>query len=324
MKRCLMGIALVAAGGACSNAGSLLGFGPAATQNINVQVFLDRDRSGTFGAADTVYGPAGVSLRPVSGGQAIQTKTSGPQGTTAFENVPVGEYSITAEASSLGDSLVVAGVTPSLIRVQASQNPLNVTVRVAYPELSIRESRQALPGRRVLIRGLVLAGVQSFRDTTSYVQDTSGQIRLTRVSLQGGLTGNNPGDSVAVIGTVSSRAGQPVLDQASIIRLATRPAPIPLIVTTAVAASAQNGALDAALVQITGAIITDTATIAPDFRVVGDDGSGPITLVLDLFMGFNRAVFVPGRSMTARGVLVPTGTGQWELKPRVPGDVAVF
>lgn len=323
MKRIALGGLFALA--ACSNAGSNLGFAPTALKNINLLAFLDRDASGSLGTPDTVYGGARISLRPSGGGQAIQTVTTGPGGLSALVNIPVGDYLVTVDSASLGDTVTVAAISPDRVRLSAStETAISVNVRLSYYEFSIRAARQAAPGRRALIKGIVLAGVQSFRDTTSYVQDTSGQIRLTRVSLRGGLTGNNPGDSVIVLGTVSSRAGQPTLDRAIITLAGTRPAPIPFSVTTATAASAMSGVLDAALVQVTGAIISDTGAVGPDFQVIGSDGSGPLTVILDAFGGFNRQAFVPGRPIIARGVLVPNGTGQWVLKPRNAGDVGVF
>jgi hypothetical protein len=165
--------------------------------------------------------------------------------------------------------------------------------------------------------------VQSFRDTTSHLSDSSGAIRLTRVALRGGLTGNNPGDSVSVLGVTSSRAGQPTLDQAVISRFGTRPEPIPLPVGTGPASNAGNGIWDAALVQITGALISDTATIAPDFKVVVSDGTGSLDMILDGNLQFPRTAFRPGRSVNARGVLVPNGVGGWVFKPRALGDVTL-
>jgi len=128
---------------------------------------------------------------------------------------------------------------------------------------------------------------------------------------------------VSVLGLSSSRAGQPTLDNAIISRLATRPAPIAFSISTGVAATAQNGALDAALAQITGAIISDTVTVAPDFHVTVSDGSGSLLVILDGNINFPRTAFGPGRSMNARGVLVPNGVGGWSFKPRGLGDVVL-
>ncbi len=321
MKRFLLaslGFAL-----ACSNAGSDLGPDPAQVRPLTVVLYLDRDGSGNQTPGDTAFTGARVELRPLGGGRPVQTAVSTRTGEAFFE-VPVGYYAISVDPASIGDTLAVGNIDPDFVQLRFDDIPLVVTIRLTFGELSIRAVRQLPIGRRVLIRARVLAGVQVFRDTTSHVADTSSQIRLTRVALRGGLTGNLPGDSVTVLGTVSTRGGQPTLDQAVITLLGNRPPPIPVSLSTAGAAAAFGGVLDAGLVQITGALITDTATIAPDFLVVGNDGSGPVRVVLDAVTGINRATFIPGRSMTVRGVLVPVGDGTWALKPRGPEDTFVF
>jgi hypothetical protein len=143
------------------------------------------------------------------------------------------------------------------------------------------------------------------------------------VTLKGGLTGNAPGDSVSVLGVTSIRAGQPTLDNAAISRFNNRPEPSPLPVSTGTASTASNGSLDAALVRLTGAVISDTATISPDFRVTVSDGTGSLRMILDANLPFPRSQFIPGRSMQAVGVLVPDGVGGWAIKPRSLGDVVL-
>jgi hypothetical protein len=315
---------LVVLGLGCTNAGSDLGPPAAASKSIGIAVFLDRDGSNSLSAGDTVYRGARISLRPLSGGNVLQIVESTANGSAEFRDVPVGQYVVTVDSASLGDTLGVGLVDPAELVVRFEDEPPSVTIRLTYPEVPIRVARQAPLGRRLLLRGLILAGVQSFRDTTAHVADTSSQLRLTRVALRGGITGNNPGDSVTVLGTVSIRAGQPTLDQAIITLLGPRPAPIAVSLITANAATASNGVLDAGLVQITNATISDTLTVAPDFHVVGSDGSGPITVVLDPIGGFFPGFFIPGKRMNVRGVLVPTGSGAWQLKPRSPADVIVF
>lgn len=314
----------VAAGLSCSNAGADLGYDPSGIAAVEVQAYLDRDGSRTRTAADTVYAGAQVSLRPPEGGQVFLTGATDALGVKRFNEVAYGEYSVTVDVSSIGDSLLVAAVDSNRVRVRLGSTPPPVVVRLAYPEVSIRAARTLPAGKRVMLRASVLAGVQSFGDTTAHVMDTSGQLRLTRVSLRAGSVGNNPGDSVSVLGTISARAGQPTLDQALITNIVARPAPVALSVTSAVAAAASGGSLDAGLVLVTGAVISDTATVVPDFRVVGSDGSGPVSVILDGTGNYNRAAFIPGRTMIVRGVLVPDGTGKWQLKPRFPLDITVF
>jgi hypothetical protein len=305
----------------CDNAGSDLGFNVSETTAVSVGVYLDRDGSRTQTVLDTVFANARVALLVQGTGDTLRTMTSNAQGIARFEGVPLGRYRVVVVPNSIGDSIQVSAVDSSTIRLVAADTNRTVLARLGYPEVSIRAARALPQGRRVFIRGVVLAGVQSFSDSTSYMSDTSGQIRLTRVVLRGGLLGNNPGDSVSVLGLTSSRAGQPTLDNAAISRFGFRPPPIPLAVTTAIAATASGGLLDAGLVRVTGAIISDSATIAPHFRVVASDGQGNLTIILDAAIPFFRGNFRLFRSMNVTGVLVPDGAGAWTLKPRALGDV---
>ncbi len=312
---------LVAA--ACTNEGSDLGFGPLSTHRVEVGVYLDRDGSRTPTALDTVFARARIALFIRGSTDTFRTANTDNLGIARFSSIPLGQYRVAVEPRSIGDSIQVQAVDSAEIRLTAADSVTGVLVRLGYPEVTIRQARALPQGRRVFIRGIVLAGVQSFRDTTSHVSDSSGYLRLTRVALRGGLIGNTPGDSVSALGLTGSRAGQPVLDLSVISRFATRPAPIALAVGTGTAATAQNGALDAALVQITGALILDTATVAPDFRVRVSDGTGTLDMILDGNINFPRTLFRPDRSLNARGVLVPNGVGGWNFKPRELGDVTL-
>jgi hypothetical protein len=307
--------------GACEPAGTDLGFGSQETGEVGVIVYLDRDGSGTPTPLDTLYVGATVSLQPRAGGVAIATATTDAEGVAFFPEVKFGDYTISVSSASIGDSLVVANIDPDSIRVSSATNQVAAAARLAWPELSIREARTRAPGTLVFIRGTILVGTPFFSDLSAHLSDTSRALRMTGLTLLGGLAGNNPGDSVVVRGIVGQANGQPILSSARLIRVATRPAPIPTPVTSGIAASAQNGALDAALVNLTSITITDSMTTAPNFQVVASDGSGALTIVLDSNIPFNRLAFGPGRIMNIRGVLVPSGLGSWVLKPRVPGDV---
>lgn len=320
------GLAAALVATACDNSGVDRGFPPEETGTVLVGVYLDRDGSRTFNPLiDTLYANARVALLQRGTSDTLLTATSSVNGGAVFRNVPLGEYRLAVAAASIGDSLVVGSIdTSASIRLQTSPDTIGVDVRLTFPEVSIRQARNLPLGKRIFLRSIVLAGVQSFRDTTSHVVDSSSAIRLTRVTLRGGLTGNNPGDSVSVVGVTSTRAGQATLDQAVLTRFATRPAPVPVQTNTGTAATAAAGVLDANLVQITGAIISDTATIAPDFRVVVSDQSGNLVILLDGNLNFVRSNFRPGRTVNARGVLVPDGSGAWMLKPRDINDAIVF
>lgn len=317
-------LAVAALGAGCDNAGTDLGFPEVGTGSVRVEVFLDRDGSRTFSALDTTFAGGRIALlQPVSR-DTLRVATSGPNGRIVFANVTVGQYTVVAVPGSLGDSLVVGEIEDPDLILEPGTDTVVVRARLTYPAATIQEARVAPAGKRVFLRGYILSGVQSFRDTTSHMADATSAMRLTDVVLKGGQVANFPGDTVVVLGTVGARGGQPVLAKAEIYRYGTRPAPLPTIVNTTTAAAANGGALDAGLVQVIAAAIVDTATIQPDFSVVVNDGSGPLTLLLDANIPFARSAFVIGRQLTGRGVLVPAGAGIWRLKPRDPGDVSLF
>jgi len=172
--------------------------------------------------------------------------------------------------------------------------------------------------------GVALNPSNSFRDTTLHVQDTSAAIRVTRVRAAAVF----PGDSVRLLGTTSRRSSLPTLDNVSVFPLGTTFLPTASQVTTAVAATAQGGALDAQQALVLNATINDTASVAGDFKLTVDDGSGALEVLLDATAdpAFRApllpGLYVPGNKFDVVGVLVPTGlAGVWRLKPRSAQDL---
>lgn len=309
----------------CNNAGDNITFAISQTGTVDVGVFLDRDGSRTLTPQDTVLAGARVALLGPSGGDTVLAAATGANGAIKFTQLPLGTYRVAVVPASVGDTVQVQEITNGTVTLLAADTAKAAVVRVGYNQANIRQIRSLPQGTRILLRAQVLSGAQQFRDTTAYVADSSGTLRLTRAINTVGATSNNPGDSVAALGTVRVRDGQPVLDDVRLVtffRGAAPPVPLPL--GTATAASADGGRLDAAFVLITGAAIADTATVAPDFRVNVSDGTGQLEVLLDGNIAFNRAAFNPGRTVNARGVLVPAGQGRWRLKPRSTADVQVF
>ena len=100
--------------------------------------------------------------------------------------------------------------------------------------------------------------------------------------------------------------------------------PVPVRVTTAVAASADSSKLDADLIRIVDATIAnDTATVNGDYSFTLSDGSGPVKVVFDQDAGLTRTPYVPGVIVDVTGVLVPDGLGGWLVKPRANSDLVV-
>jgi hypothetical protein len=307
----------------CSNAGEDLGFGPLGSGTVAAFIYVDRDGDlNPSAAADTAF--AGVRLGLVVAGtpDTIFSATTDALGSVVFSNVPFGNYRFIVDTTTVGDSLDVQAIDSVNVRLSAAVQQQFVTIRLGFPLLTIAQARTEVVGRRVFVVGQVLAGLGVFGDSTAHVMENGVAIRLTSGINSG--PASQPGDSVRVLGTVSVSSGQPVLDDAAItvFRLGfSSPPGTPL--STMLAANADTAAQDAALVRVTSATIVDTATVGNDFEVGIDDGSGRVVMVLDGDGSFQTDLFIPGDTVTGDGVLVPTGTGTWVIKPRTPSDVTI-
>ena len=191
----------------------------------------------------------------------------------------------------------------------------DITVRIAV--MTVAQVRAAAPGTRAAVTAVTLSAWSNFGDSTLFIHDGVGSLRAVRVASAAVAVA----DSVRLTGTVASREAQPVLQDVTVETFGTGTARVASDVTTA--AAAQTGALDAALVKVTGAAITDTVTQGGDLVLTTNDGSGALQVVVDADVTINRAPLVPGAVLNVTGVLAPTGTGQWRLRPRSQTDVAV-
>ena len=195
----------------------------------------------------------------------------------------------------------------------------NAEVEVTAPVFSVAEARMSSVGDLVFVDGIALNEVAVFADSTLHVADTSGAIRAVRVRPPNVFGG----DSVRLIGTIAIRDGQPVIDQPKPFVLAASRVPLARRVTTATAAVAEGGVLDAALVRVSNVTLSDTATVAGDFVLTVDDGSGVMEVVLDQDIGFFLVPLEPSVVVDVTGVLAPTGSDTWQLKPRTLTDPVV-
>ncbi len=192
----------------------------------------------------------------------------------------------------------------------------------SYPTVTIAQARNLPVGRRVQIVGLALNGWATFADSTVNLVDPSGSIRALRVAPVNLFAG----DSVRMVATIGALNGETMLIGANATVLATgRTLPPPQPVSTAAANSASGGTLDAALVQVTRAVVKDTLTLPTgDYRMHVDDGSGPLTVVLDRDLGLRLTPFIPGATIDFTGLLIPnTGGATWFLKPRAATDTFI-
>jgi hypothetical protein len=194
-------------------------------------------------------------------------------------------------------------------------------LQASQPTVTIATARTLPAGRQVNIVGIALNGWFAFGDSTVHVSDVTGTIRAVRLPSSAIFTG----DSVRISGTMSVRNGQPVISggSAAVLRTAAR-TPFALLLNTVTAANAQNGLRDAALVMVTGNVQDTPTIVGGDVILQVNDGSGPVTVVLDRDVGFATGGYASGMSVRVTGVLVPSDDrSRWELKPRMLADFQV-
>jgi hypothetical protein len=251
-------------------------------------------------------------------GGVVTAALSDPAGRFLMRDVPVGRYHVRADGSTLGDTAEVVRIDTSVVELTPDDS-VAVAVAVGFPIVTTAEARSLPPGEKVFIVGVALMETGTFGDTTVHLADTPGAIRATRVR----SPVLSPGDSARLRGTISTRDGQPTLDEASPFIVLSGPAPDATVVISARAATADGGQLDAALVLLADAVVDDTGTVGGDFVATVDDGSGFLDVVFDADVGFDLEAIVPDTVLSVTGLLVPSGPGTWVLKPRSVLDVDV-
>jgi hypothetical protein len=314
--------ALVALG--CSNAGENRVTGLSGSGVVDGYVIVDANGSRAIDAGDDSL--AGATVRLVLSGRADLglVRTTGAGGFFRFGGVPVGVYALQLDTAALGDTLHIVKVDSGSFTVGASDS-VRVNILVGLPLLTVRQARADSVGRRVFVTGVVLAGSATFADTTTSITDSSGTIRVVRPR-----TAFAVGDSVRLLGTLGTRAGEPPLDDPSVFAVGPGHLPAAAVATTAVAAAASGGDLDARLVAVHTAVVTDTSRTLSTFALTVNDGSGPLVVGLDrtadaAFQTANLpGLFVPGNRFDVQGVLLPTGTGTWQLHPRSAADLTLI
>ena len=191
-------------------------------------------------------------------------------------------------------------------------------VELTLPQLTVTAARAAEIGRRVRIKGAALHSWASFADGSLHLKDATGTIRITGVPAVSVFAG----DTVEVTGFIAAEAGQPVLREAIAEVMAIGNSPAPEAATLAAAANAGSGRLDAALVRLPSAEVTDTITLGRDYGLALTAGSDTIRVVLDADAGFAPGQYEMGARLEITGVLIPNATGrQWIIKPRSRNDV---
>lgn len=289
-------------------------------------IFLDLNGDSVFNESDQRLPDIVVSIAHPLAIQPIAVDTTETTGTFEMPSVPVGRIETRLHPSVLGDSLGL--VNPDTLRVTLkAAATVNLPVGLSYPAVGVGEAGSQPLGSGLFTTGIVLTGRTPEEGGTVFLRGEGGALRI--IGIPAG-TGIFPGDSIRIRGRVAISLGRPVLQSAGIFQLSTSESPLPVSVTTNEAAGARSGTLDADLVQISNAAVTDTVTVAGDLMTTVDDGTGPLTVRLRGGLGFSFSTIRPGiTTLTlAAGTLVPTnpapgGAPRWALLPRTGSDLTI-
>ncbi|UCF20473.1 MAG: hypothetical protein JSU87_03425 [Gemmatimonadota bacterium] len=314
----LLGVASALVAG-CLGTGEDRVLGVEASGTVAGFVYFDANGSRVPDANDPPL--ADVGLRLVASGtrDTIARASSAGDGLFRLPRVPVGSYEIVVDPGTVDDSLQVVGVDNPNFTLTPDDS-VSVQVAVSFPKVTVAEARALAPGERVFVEGVALNAWETFGDLTVHLADLSGAIRGTRVRPAVII----PGDGVRFQGLIGIADGQPTLEDVTPFVVGVVGLPPAQRLTTAAAATAADGILDAALVNVASATIVSTASVAGDLLLTVNDGSGALIVLLDKDVLFtDLSPFVPGAVIDARGLLVPDGSGRWRLKPRGDDDLVV-
>ena len=305
----------------CTNSGENRITVISSTGTVTGVVYLDSNGSRVVDAGDDSLANAGVRLVHKGGQGAGLEQNSAANGSFTFSAVPVGDYSLQLDTAGFADTLQLVRVDSLTFTVQPGATS-RINILAGRPLVTVAQARALPVGRKVFVVGVALASTTTFADTTTDIADVSGGLRVARAR-----TAFAAGDSLRLLGTVARRDSQPVLNDPTVFALGKGFFPAAATLTTAAAATASGGTRDAQMVIVHGALISDTLRTATSFVLTVSDSSGQLQVQLDQTadVAFQTASlpgsYVPGNRFDLLGVLTPTGTGTWRLKPRSAADL---
>lgn len=292
-----------------------------ATGNLRGSAYLDRDGDGKRTQVDSVFRGLRVAILPNNGSAPVATVVTDSLGQFHAKKLPVGNYWLSPDQASVGDSVHVERIDSARVTLAANDTAESVIV-IGYNTPSLLQIAILPRGTRVAFFATALNNWSSFGDSTVHFADPTGAIRAV------GLPPSSiaAGDAIRATATVGENAGKPALTNLTVVSRASGDLPLPLEVTTA-AASRAGGRLDAAQVRIRAAIVLGASSLAGgDVLFIVDDRNGPLDVLVDASAAIATSLPVtPGAELDVTGVLVPgnDGSGRWRLKPRFTGDVIV-
>ena len=329
MKRSVMVMlaGAVMALAACENGGATRTLGISATGTVLGLVYFDENGSRAFDAADLGFAGARVRLLAPGGVDTLFRVTTTADGTFRLTGVPVGTYAVVVDSVSAGDTarVITTGAGPTTLTVLPGDS-VNFVGSISYPLRTVAQARALALGTRLFVRGIALHALTTFSDTTLHFVDATGAMRAARVRPSAVAAG----DSVVLRSRIANRLGQRVLDDVTVFVVGPTFIPTaPTITTAAAGTGGTAGALDAALVRLLNAQVIDTSTVGGNFQMTMNDVSGPVVVILDRAADagfrppFAPGLFIPNNRFDVVGVLVPTGSGAWRLKPRSVLDLTL-
>ena len=317
--------AAVVVGLACTDATDVELLQINASGVVSGRAYIDMNGTRLPDEGDEPLSDVTVLLSSTSDMSPVATVQSQGDGEFIFEDVPVGRYVVRLDSMVLGDSLVTLGPERGVEVTRGTST--EAILGLSYPVLTVEEVRAAAPGTRVFTSGIALNTRRTFsEDHRIFIEGATAYLQATNVPY------TNPpiaaGDSVRFLGRTGSQAGQPILDEVTpIILLGQARVTQPREVSTAAAADADGGDLDAALVRIRRAEIRDTLTSDNDFSFTANDGSGPVRVIVRSFLGRSLSDLGPTtiRLEQAVGLLSPeddgSGNVRWRLVVRSAGEL---
>ncbi len=316
---CVAGAVVV---GACGSAGADRVLTVDATGTVGAFVYFDQNGTRQFDDnIDRRLPGVRVRVALAGSGTVVAEATSDMDGQLRMSGVPVGDYVVVVDSTTVGDSVQVVRIDTSAVRVDP-EDSVGVTVAISFPTFTVAETRALPTADRIFVTAVALSPLAAFGDSTVHLRDATGTIRATRV------VGNVvPGDSGRFLGRRSTFDGQPTLDGVTVFSLGSVGQPQSEQATTIAAATADGGRLDAGLVRVPVAMIVDTMTSpGGDYVMRADDGTGAVEVIVDVSLGIVLTRLVPGASIDVTGVLVPTNPGvpRWGIKPRSNADLRVL
>lgn len=312
---------VLAALAGCEGPGAGQLFSTDQTGNVDLQVFLDLNRNGTFDDSDRPLVGTAAALRFPGSIDTLAVDTTDAMGEVAFAGVPVGSLELLVETDPLSDSLVVSLRDPVDLRV-TRDDQIPARFALSYPIVKITEAREWPMDRRIFVEGIALNSVGELPGTALHVRDESGWLRAEATT--GAAVSS--GDTIRLRGVIHREGASAVLRDAVRFSLPGEGRSVePLSIGTQQARTAGSD-LDGALIRIENATVLQTVFQGGTATSQITDGSGPLVLRIPSAQLLEAGLPIPtaGSRLSITGVLIPQDSGtQWSLRTRRGADVEI-